>query len=219
MTKKTISPHSQIRSGSDHLTTQDQVNVLLVEYTQLTAQSRMHVEQVLQKFALFAAFVLTAFTYASQNPRSQIIFAAIPIFILLIGFITNSQAYLNTVLAGRIKAIEKRINELNRGKDIQEKGILEWESNIAPKFIFSVLPRLRLKDREKTKGWPNPILVAVVFSHLTGQLLFIFSSWRAYGYLHPQSAPGTIIYISIIILCDILMILQSFSFFIFGQIE
>jgi hypothetical protein len=172
----------------------------------------MQVEQLSQKFTLFAVFVLSAFALAFQNTGYRIIFAIIPFFIFFIGFVINSQSYINTVLSGRMKAVERRIRDLNEGI-----YILEWESNVAPRFIFTFLTTLRLRVRSKSEvRLPNPVLVAVAFMLLTAQPLITYSSWKAYQLLF---IPWNIVYIVIVIVFDILMIAQSFSFFIFGQIS
>jgi len=196
----------------DKLTKLDQVNILLAEYTRLSSHARSYVEHFSQKFTLFGLFVLSAFAFALQNPAYQVIYIMIPFFVFFIGFVTTSQVYIITVLSGRLKIIEKRIKDLNGGN-----YILEWENRVAPKYVFTFLIKVRTKGRKGSEiTIPNPTVIAVIFMLLPAQPLIIYSSWRAYSIV---PSPWNLVYILVVTISDIVMILQSFYFYIFGQIS
>ncbi len=195
-------------SGLNH---RDEIDILLTEYKFLTDHSRMYVEQFSPKFSVFAIFVLSGSAFAFQNPQYAIIFAMIPVFIFLIGFVTISQVYILTVWSRRLAAIENRIKELNGGI-----SILQAASEISPRYIYTPLVWFRFRFAKKPIRIANPILIAVVFMVLTSLPLIAYSTWKTYLILPP---PGGMIYSLLSIMASIVMVALSFISFFGGEID
>lgn len=197
-------PADNSPAASTRLTTRDQIDILLTEYQLLMQHSRMYVEQFTPKFSVFAIFVLSGFGFALQYPQYPIVFAMIPVFILLIGFVTISQVYILTVWAKRLAAIENRIKNLNEGE-----AILKASSEIAPKSIYTPWVTFRLKFTG-TNRIPNPILIAVIFMVLTSVPLIVYSIVKVWSLL---PGPWNLVYTGLAAVASIVMVLLSFLSF------
>lgn len=190
----------------DHLTKRDEIDILLTEYNRLSTQARMYVEQLSPKFGISAVFVLSAFAFALQDESHRFVFLIIPPFIFLLTSITAAQFYLVSVLAGRIREIERRIETLNGGK-----AILKWETEVATRYVYSSLVRVRLKGkRRKRLRILNPQVLAVIFTAIACIPLVYYPTKESYSIL-PK--PWNIVYVIVSSLSSIVLIASAFSFF------
>lgn len=133
------------------------------------------------------------------------------IFILFLGFVTSSQTYVITVVSGRLRTIEEEIKALNEGNDL-----MKWESRIAPDYIFPFFPKVRIKRKNRVIKLPNPIFLAVVSMLIPAQGLFHYSAIKAHFFI---PSPWNMIYVIVASVFNVYMIVQSFHFFMFGQLS
>lgn len=198
-------------SANQPLSKRDEIDVLLAEYNRLSAETMMYIEQYSPKFTVFGAFVLSAFAFAFQHTDYQMIYAVIPLFIFLIGYIQIAQVHIITAQAGRIRNIESRISVLNGGV-----YIMQWESKVAIKLLYPPLINVQLKGPAKQRvRRPNPIFMSVVFVLIAMLPLLAYSTWKAYRFIPPRWNTA---YVALIVVFFVGISLQAFSFFTFGRI-
>lgn len=191
------------------LTTSDKIEILMHDYDNMRAEIRMYIEQYSPKFSIFGIFVLSAFVFAFQNPKYQLVYIIIPFFIFVIGFFTIAQAYIITLIGSRIRIIENDINKLNNGKNI-----LNFETEIAYTMVYPPLIKLLLKNSKK-KRILNPIFISVVSLIIAVFPLILFCLYKAYYFINN---PFNYIYIIFIFILSLLLIMQCFSFFKLGSL-
>lgn len=141
----------------------------------MAAEIRMYVEQYSPKFNIFGILVVSAITFAWQNPAYELIYPIIPYFLFVICGVTIAQAYIITCLGERIRQIEKRIANLNAGK-----LVLTWEHIMAMQLIYPPWLKVRRKDAGVFRG-PNPVFWSVVLMIIAVLPLVVFclvKSWR-----------------------------------------
>lgn len=212
MTKKQIPSTSQKSTGEvNHLTKRDEIDILLTEYNQLNTQARMYVEQLSPKFTTFAVFVLSALAFALQNPSYNLVYPIIPLFVFLLTSFTAGQFYIIGIIAGRVRAIESRIKNLNGGSPI-----LEWESKVTPKYIYAALVRVPLKGKTGTIKIPSPQFIGVIYMVVSVLPLVIYSTYKSF-FVIPK--PMNIVYIVFVGVSSLVIIAEAFSFFIFDKIS
>jgi hypothetical protein len=198
---------SDMSTGSG-LSNADTISILLAEYERLTAEIRMYIEEFSPRFNIFAVLVVSSFGFALQNEQKQwvyYIYAIIPLFLLLVGYVQIAQAYLITVTASRIRAIEKRFRDLNQGTPV-----MEWESIVVPKLIAVLMVRAKLKPSGKRLGTPNPLFISVIFIFVASLPIFLYCIGRMYQHLSCLLAAAYIIPVAASL---ILAFCQSLFFF------
>ena len=195
----------------DTLSKMDQVKVLLAEYNRLGTEIKMYIEQYSPKFTVFGVFVLSAFAFAFQHADYQIVYAVIPLFIFLIGYIQIAQVHIMMAQGGRIRNIESRIKDLNGGVPL-----MEWESRVAMKLVFPPFINVQLKGpaKRRVRG-PNPIFMSVVFVLIAMLPLLAYSTWKAYRFIPPK---WNVAYLIVIVFLSVGISIQAFAFFTFGRI-
>jgi hypothetical protein len=207
-----IEPAATATNADQPLSKRDEIDVLIVEYNRLSAETMMYIEQYSPKFTVFGAFVLSAFAFAFQHAEYQVVYAVIPLFIFLIGYIQIAQVHIITAQGGRVRNIESRIKEINNGV-----SIMEWESKVAMKLIYPPFVNVQLKGPAKRRvRRPNPIFMSVVFVLIAMLPLLAYSTWKAYCFI-PRG--WNLAYVALIVVFFIGISVQAFSFFTFGRIS
>lgn len=212
MANEKCSTNSQSTSiKSDAFDYSDELDLLKIEYEALRSEIRMYIEQYSPKFTIFGVFVLSAFTFAFKNPKYQIIYLIIPLFIFVIGYVTITQAYLITLCAARIRSIERRIAELN-----QRIPLLLWEHKICMKMVYPLILRLYLKgEGNKRIMMLNPIFICVISIIFAVLPLLAYCIWKSYLFF---PSPWNILYTSFLALVSLGILIQSISFFRMGRL-
>ncbi len=211
MAKELESLITQNENGEiDCLSKRDEVDILLAEYNRLSRHAQMYVEQLSPRFTIFAVFVLSALAFAFQEPSHEIVYPIIPLFVFLLTSITAAQFHLIGMIDRRLRAIENRIKILNGGR-----AILEWESDLAFKHVYTYTVPGRLKGKWLSKGlsiiWNlTPQVLAVIFMVLSFLPLIGYSTYRAF-FIIPK--PWNSLYLIFISLCSFKVIIIAFSFF------
>jgi hypothetical protein len=182
----------------------NEIQLLTTEYESLRAEQKLYIEQYSPKFTILGTFVLSAFAFAFQHADYQIIYVVIPLFILLLGYVQIAQVHIISALGLRIRKIEERVRELNRGRPI-----LGWESDIALKLIYPPIIA-----RHNLLPMPNPILMSVLLIIIAMLPLLAYSVLRAVSFL--GHFWGTT-YLGFILVLVAGASLQAFSFFLVGK--
>ncbi|MBM3925419.1 MAG: hypothetical protein FJ320_05440 [SAR202 cluster bacterium] len=131
------------------------IDLLVEEYRFVRAEIRMYVEQYSPRFSIFAVFVLSALAFAFENPKYDVIYTIIPIFVFVILFLTIAQTHLIMSLATRARNIEYEIQAMNKGNPI-----LKWESLYVLSLVVPPIIKLKLKGKNVRSQITaiNPIL-------------------------------------------------------------
>lgn len=200
-----------MREDSDtRLGLENELDLLKIEYIRMSEEIRMYVKEYSPKFTIFGTLVLALFTFAFENPKYQIVYTIIPLFMFVIAAVTISQAYVLGCNSARIRGIERRVRDLNGGTPV-----LLWEHNMALKLFYPPMLKLKMKNKSNHYHGLNPIFLSVLLILLAVLPLIFYCLYKSFIFL---SFPYNYIYTALIGLVLLLMSFQSFTFFKLGNL-
>lgn len=139
------------RKAASSLDTQQKLDILLAEYEGLRAEIRTFAGIYFNMFTIFYALVLPAIGFGLQYPSLNVVFVIIPLFMLIIAFLTLFHAYAFSLIIGRIRMIEKEIGSLNGGT-----LVIAWEHWAEP-ILGRLIMRVNTAN-ERRRNLINPVL-------------------------------------------------------------
>ena len=191
------------------LTVEQELGLLQMEYERMATEIRMYVEQYSPKFNIFGILVISAITFAWQNPQYAMVYPIIPYFLFVICGVTIAQAYILTCLSERLRQIETRIAELNAGK-----LILTWECVMSMKLIYPPWLKIPKKDGKVFSG-PNPVFGSVVLTNIALLPVITFCFIKSWNII---PSPWNILYLAFTATLFAVVIWYGTSFFRLGDI-
>jgi magnesium-transporting ATPase (P-type) len=196
------------------LSEDQKLSLLKIEYESLSAGQRMYLQQYMPVFTAFGTTVIAGLGFVLAHKGYEIVYLLIPILVAAISCILISQSHMVAAEGIRVRAIERKVAEMNG-----QEPVLEWEHRYAPLFVFPRVINVTLGNGKAIK-YTNPTCFLVLVIIALCLSIIVYSCVNAWQYLSRQCSYWTAwAYVLLVAVMVVRIAFLGFCFFRLGNAD